>query len=134
MASIIHREGARLLAAYGGNAFYAGHSALTVNTYGKGKAYFVGTPLDATGMSAFVAPIIKELDLKSFDTPDEVSLSVRYDAGGICYAFLINNSDSCKRFRLNELNGGEELLTNSVIEGEIELQPYGVNVIALRWS
>ena len=69
VASIIHREGAERLATYGGDEFYAGHSALTVNAYGKGKAYFVGTPLDETGMSAFMAPIIKELDLKSLDTP-----------------------------------------------------------------
>lgn len=52
VASIIHREGARRLATYGGGEFYVGHSALTVNTYGKGKAYFMGTPLDETGMSA----------------------------------------------------------------------------------
>ena len=73
VASIIHREGARRLAAYGGGEFYAGHSALTVNTYGKGKAYFVGTPLDETGMSAFMAPIIKELGLKPLDTPEDVA-------------------------------------------------------------
>lgn len=94
VASIIHREGARRLAAYGGGEFYAGHSALTVNTYGKGKAYFVGTPLDETGMSAFMAPIIKELGLKPLDTPEDVSLSVRYGDDGVRYAFLINNSES----------------------------------------
>ena len=43
VASIIHREGAERLATYGGDEFYAGHSALTVNAYGKGKAYFVST-------------------------------------------------------------------------------------------
>ena len=132
VASIIHREGARRLAAYGGGEFYAGHSALTVNTYGKGKAYFVGTPLDETGMSAFMAPIIKELDLKSLDTPEDVSLSVRYGDGGTRYAFLINNSAADKRLCLSELNGGTELLTGTVINDLIELKPYGVDVIALR--
>ena len=113
VASIIHREGARRLATYGGGEFYAGHSALTVNTYGKGKAYFVGTPLDETGMSAFMAPIIKELGLKPLDTPEDVSLSVRYGDDGVRYAFLINNSESDKRLCLDEL------------------KPYGVNVIEL---
>ena len=130
VASIIHREGAERLATYGGDEFYAGHSALTVNAYGKGKAYFVGTPLDETGMSAFMAPIIKELDLKSLDTPEDVSLSVRY--GGTRYAFLINNSAADKRLCLSELNGGTELLTGTVINDLIELKPYGVDVIALR--
>lgn len=132
VASIIHREGARRLAAYGGGEFYAGHSALTVNTYGKGKAYFVGTPLDETGMSAFMAPIIKELGLKPLDTPEDVSLSVRYGDDGVRYAFLINNSAADKRLCLSELNGGTELLTGTVINDLIELKPYGVDVIALR--
>ena len=131
VASIIHREGARRLAAYGGGEFYAGHSALTVNTYGKGKAYFVGTPLDETGMSAFMAPIIKELGLKPLDTPEDVSLSVRYGDDGGRYAFLINNSESDKRLCLDELNGGVELLTGHVVDGPVELKPYGVNVIEL---
>ena len=131
VASIIHREGARRLAAYGGGEFYAGHSALTVNTYGKGKAYFVGTPLDETGMSAFMAPIIKELGLKPLDTPEDVSLSVRYGDDGVRYAFLINNSESDKRLCLDELNGGVELLTGHVVDGPVELKPYGVNVIEL---
>ena len=131
VASIIHREGARRLAAYGGGEFYAGHSALTVNTYGKGKAYFVGTPLDETGMSAFMAPIIKELGLKPLDAPEDVSLSVRYGDDGVRYAFLINNSESDKRLCLDELNGGVELLTGHVVDGPVELKPYGVNVIEL---
>lgn len=132
VASIIHREGARRLAAYGGGEFYVGHSALTVNTYGKGKAYFVGTPLDETGMSAFMAPIIKELGLKPLDTPEDVSLSVRYGDDGVRYAFLINNSAADKRLCLSELNGGTELLTGAVINDLIELDPYGVGVIALQ--
>lgn len=132
VASIIHREGARRLATYGGGEFYVGHSALTVNTYGKGKAYFVGTPLDETGMSAFMAPIIKELGLKPLDTPEGVSLSVRYGDDGVRYAFLINNSAADKRLCLSELNGGTELLTGAVINDLIELDPYGVGVIALQ--
>ena len=131
VASIIHREGARRLATYGGGEFYVGHSALTVNTYGKGKAYFVGTPLDETGMSAFMAPIIKELGLKPLDAPEDVSLSVRYGDDGVRYAFLINNSESDKRLCLDELNGGVELLTGHVVDGPVELKPYGVNVIEL---
>ena len=131
VANIIHREGARRLAAYGGGEFYAGHSALTINTYGKGKAYFVGTPLDETGMSAFMASIIKELGLKPLDTPEDVSLSVRYGDDGVRYAFLINNSESDKRLCLDELNGGVELLTGHVVDGPVELKPYGVNVIEL---
>ena len=132
VASIIHREGAERLASYGGNEFYAGHSALTVNAYGKGRAYFVGTPLDETGMSAFMAPIIQQLGLKSFDTPEDVSLSIRHAADGTRYAFLINQSANGKQLYLSELDGGKELLGDSVVDGVISLKPYGVDVIALQ--
>lgn len=132
VASIIHREGAERLASYGGNEFYAGHSALTVNEYGKGKAYFVGTPLDETGMSAFMAPIIQQLDLKPLDTPEDVSLSIRHADDGTRYAFLINQSANGKQLCLGELDGGRELLGDSVVDGVISLKPYGVDVIELR--
>lgn len=91
----------------------------------------MGTPLDETGMSAFMAPIIKELGLKPLDTPEDVSLSVRYGDDGVRYAFLINNSESDKRLCLDEINGGVELLTGHVVDGPVELKPYGVNVIEL---
>lgn len=132
VASVIHREGAERLASYGGNEFYAGHSALTVNTYGKGRAYFVGTPLDETGMSAFMAPIIQQLDLKPLDTPEDVSLSIRHADDGTRYAFLINQSANGRQLCLGELDGGRELLSDSVINGVISLKPYGVDVITLR--
>lgn len=131
VASIIHREGARRLATYGGSEFYAGHSALTVNDFGSGKAYFVGTPLDETGMNAFMASIVSELGLGPIDTPEDVSLSVRYADDGTRYAFLINNGNTDKRLCVSELNGGEELLSGSRIDDAIELRPYGVNVIKL---
>ena len=131
VASIIHREGARRLAAYGGGEFYAGHSALTVNTYGKGKAYFVGTPLDETGMSAFMAPIIKELGLKPLDTPEDVSLSVRYGDDGVRYAFLINNSESDKRLCLGRAQRRCGTAHRPCGRRAVELKPYGVNVIEL---
>ena len=83
-------------------------------------------------MSAFMAPIIKDLDLKPLDTPEEVSLSVRYGDEDTRYAFLINNSAATKRLRLGELNGGTELLTGTVVNDLIELEPYGVDVIALQ--
>ena len=131
VASIIHREGARRLATYGGSEFYAGHSALTVNDFGSGKAYFVGTPLDETGMDAFMASIVNELGLGSIGTPEDVSLSVRYADDGTRYAFLINNGNTDKRLCVSELNGGEELLSGGRIDDAIELRPYGVNVIKL---
>ena len=62
---------------------------------------------------------------------EDVSLSVRYGDDGVRYAFLINNSESDKRLCLDELNGGVELLTGHVVDGPVELKPYGVNVIEL---
>lgn len=47
---------------------YAGHSALTVNDFGSGKAY-CRHPLDETGMDAFMASIVSELGLGPIDTP-----------------------------------------------------------------
>ena len=83
-------------------------------------------------MSAFMAPIIQQLDLKPLDTPEDVSLSIRHADDGTRYAFLINQSANGRQLCLGELDGGRELLSDSVINGVISLKPYGVDVITLR--
>ncbi|NMN02164.1 beta-galactosidase [Bifidobacterium panos] len=132
VASIIHCEAARALSTYGGDEFYSGHPALTVNDFGQGKAYFVGTPLDRAGMGAFISSLVNTLGLNAIDTPDDVGLSIREADDGTKYAFLINSSNTAKQMRVPELDGGKDLLTDEVIDGLIEMKPFGVAVVELH--
>ncbi len=53
VASVIEPEGAQTNATYGGD-LYAGKPAATVHTVGEGRVVFIGTALDAEGMSAVI--------------------------------------------------------------------------------
>ena len=131
VASLIHCEGAKPLASYGGGDFYAGSPALTVNDFGRGRAYFVGTPLDEAGMDAFMDPIVDSLGLPAVDTPKDVSLSVRQSDDGTRYAIVINSAHSPVTTDLPLLRGGEELLGGGRVSGPLDLPPYGVALVAL---
>ena len=131
VASLIHCEGAKPLATYGGDDFYAGSPALTVNDFGRGRAYFVGTPLDEAGMDAFMDPIIDSLGLPAVDTPKDISLSVRQSDDGTRYAIVINSARSPITADLPLLRGGEDLLAGGRVSGPLDLPPYGVALVAL---
>jgi beta-galactosidase len=94
VASIMHLEGAEALAYYGGEDFYANTPAVSVNAYGEGRAYYVGTPLDGPGMDALIASVTKQSGIESADTPDGVELCRRYADDGRCFTFMINLTDT----------------------------------------
>lgn len=131
VASLIHCEGAKPLASYGGSDFYAGSPALTANDFGGGRAYFVGTPLDEAGMDAFMDPIVDGLGLPAVDTPKDVSISIRQSDDGTRYAIVINSARSPITADLPLLRGGEDLLADGRVSGPLDLPPYGVALVAL---
>jgi beta-galactosidase len=52
-SDIIHLAGAEALATYQGN-YFAGAPAATVQRYGRGSSYYLGTQLRAEGLAWFV--------------------------------------------------------------------------------
>lgn len=131
VASIMHLEGARALATYGGSEFYAGTPAVTVNTFGKGEAYYVGTPLSEPGMDALVQPIVDAAGLASISTPDGVEVAERYADDGRVFTFVINLTDREQQVALPALSGAADLLAHdAVLESNCTLAPYQVIVTA----
>lgn len=136
VASIMQCESAQPIATYGGSEFYAGTPAITINNFGEGAAYFVGTPLNDDCMDAFVAPIISSLHLPAIETPDDVSLALRYIAdngtdvavSGSAYAFLLNHAAESRTVHIPQLEGATNLLTGEKLPAEITLPAYGVIV------
>lgn len=121
VASIMHVEGARRLAVYGGTDFYSGSTAVSVNHYCSGRAYYVGTALNEIGMSALLDPIISDLGIESVATPEGVEVSRRYGDNGRVFTFVINLTDTVQHASLISMNS-----TNIC---NIDLGPYGVSVM-----
>ena len=88
---LIHLRGAEALAAYTGD-FYAGRPALTVNCFGKGKAYFVAARTEQDFLNDFYASLVKELRIPralNVELPEGVTAQIRSD-GITNYVFVMN--------------------------------------------
>ncbi|MEW6360224.1 MAG: beta-galactosidase [Planctomycetota bacterium] len=130
LCALIHAEAAAVLAAYKSD-FYAGRPALTVNHFGKGKAYYIASRNDDRFLSDFYGALIEELrPLRALavDLPPGVTAQLRTD-GERRFVFLLNfNAEPVSI----ALGGGkcEDLLTGKRIIGTIDLDAYGAAVLA----
>ena len=75
---------------------------ITVNKYGKGKAYYVGTRSTDDFYREFVKEILKEKDIHSvLETPEGVEATERFK-GEHSYLFVLNHKDTEAEFALRE--------------------------------
>jgi len=95
VCEIVHARGAEVLATYA-SEFYAGTPAMTVNTYGKGKAYYQTFRDTGDFKDRMIGQIIDELGLERAvpeKMPKDVSAHKRFD-GETTYLFVENYSDA----------------------------------------
>ncbi len=91
LCDIIHPEGgARVLASYGED-FYAGAAAVTVNRYGKGRAYYIGTQPEQGFLEELVEKICRDLGLEPpYAAGPDTEVTVRVSLKGRT-VFVINH-------------------------------------------
>lgn len=77
VANIMSLEGAEALAVYSGDEFYAGTPAVTMNQYGSGCAYYVGTPLDAHGMLYVMDAALDSAGISGIDSEEGIEIRQR---------------------------------------------------------
>jgi beta-galactosidase len=128
VANVSHLEGAQSLASYGGADFYADTPAVTVNPWGNGQAYYVGTVLDDAGLNVLVDRLIQEKQLAHFETPTDVELTTRY-YDGYALHFLINNTAQPATVDTSRFTGLPTLIGTNAVQAETILAPYDVLVI-----
>ncbi|MFD1175426.1 beta-galactosidase [Paenibacillus puldeungensis] len=108
--------------------YYAGKPALTRRPVGSGSVWYYG----AAYSEPVVDTLIKELGLEStvsdwLEAPAEVELGIRASSSGAQYVFLLNYSDQSALVKVKK--PVKELLTDSTVANEIQLQPYGVMIL-----
>lgn len=118
---------AKILAVYS-NEYYRGQPAVTVNSYGKGKVYYIGCDLDPQAMQV----LVKEITLEAGVIPlmpwsvDGVEV-VKKDKNGRQYLMILNHNAGAVTL---EIGGSyRELISGSNIDGILSLPPYGVAVL-----
>lgn len=132
LCEIIHLEGAKALACYR-SEFYADSPCITENTYGKGKAYFIGTRQSGEELERLIGAIADRAAVRknlNAPLPPSVKALTRADDANE-YLFLTNYSVEPQTVRLDE---GEyfDLLTDSKHSDAITLGKYGVAVLRHR--
>ena len=124
---LVRPEGASVLAAFE-NDFYRGEPSLTVNHYGKGKAYYIAGGAGLPLLSDLYAQLADELNLpRALDAelPEGVTAQTRMK-GDRTFVVAQNYQQYPARIHLHtpirDLETGEEVSL-------LELSPYGVRVL-----
>jgi beta-galactosidase len=125
-ADILQPSSAAVLATYSGDA-YGGEPAITINSFGKGKAVYLGADLDPVSLARVLAALLEAGGIKSpFDVPRGVELCVRKSADRQ-WLFLLNHTPASQGVTLP--GQFKDLLTRATYTGKIGLDAYDVRVL-----
>lgn len=126
LCDIIHTTTAETLAVHG-EEFYQGTPCFTVNHYGNGKAYYIGTQPDEAFLD-HVAALVNAAPL--MQAADGVEITRRENANGVFY-FCLNHTNAPASLHL-----GDALFTdmqnNETMQGSIQMNAYDVKVLQLQ--
>jgi len=128
LCELVHAEGAETLAAYAED-FYAGRPALTVNRFGKGKAYYLATRAKRPFYETFYAAVAAEAGVpRTIETalPEGVTAQARTD-GEKEFVFVMNFSGKPQTVTLDD-RSYTDMETNEPARA-LELPAHGVRVL-----
>lgn len=128
LCELIHAESAQMLATYRDD-FYAGRPAVTVNRFGKGKAWHVASRNDLPFQRDFFAAIINELALPRAidgDFPPGVVATARTD-GETTWVFVQNFTAQQQLITLPQ--GYTDCMTDAAATGDTVLLAWDCRVL-----
>ncbi len=131
-ADLIRLTTAEAMAHYGGG-FIDQRAAITRNSFGAGKAYYVGTRPSPAYLRAWLTSICSEQAIQPLIlTADEVEALVRSD-GTKEFLFVINHTEGNQPVDLRG-RAGVDLISGASVSRQFSIEPYGVRVLRLNAS
>jgi beta-galactosidase len=130
LCELIHSEGAETLAVYRDD-FYAGRPALTVNSLGSGKAYYLATRAKDPFYGDFYGKLVEELEIKKAvdsNLPDGVTAQIRTD-GTHDYVFILNFSGKAQSIQLDGKSYVDMELNTPVDTSSTHIEANGVQIL-----
>ncbi len=123
---IIEPKGCQTLAVFAKD-FYAGRPAMTMNTFGLGKAIYLGTMSHQPFYYDFVAWLRQLCNLQPLlKVPENIEVSMREKEGTRIF-FLLNHQNSPVRIQFYKPM--HDFLTGNTFSGNYDLPPHGVLVL-----
>jgi beta-galactosidase len=128
---LIEPKECQVLATYAKD-FYAGRPAMTMHTYGLGKAVYIGTLSHQHFYNDLVTWLRQLCNLHPLlKVPDNVEVSLRQKDDSRVF-FLLNHQTSPMRVQF--FKPMHDFLTGNTFSGNYDLQPHGVLVLDERLS
>ncbi len=130
LCGLIHPTTAKTLAVYDSD-FFKGMSAVTVNNFGKGKAYYLATRFGQDFLSAFTDKLANELSLdRALEKPVKgVSAAERF-TDTERYLFVGNYADNEASVTLK--GDYEDAVSGDKVSGTVTLPACGVRVLKAK--
>lgn len=129
LCDVIHPEGAQVIAEYR-NQYYAGMPSVTVNRYGAGKAYYIGTRQQTEDVEKLVGAIAGQAGVTRIvpdGFPRGVKVISRTDYEHE-YVFVTNYNTTAQTLEIGEKDC-LDLLSGKHFSGTIEIPALGVYVL-----
>ena len=127
LADLLHNETATVLATYGSD-FYRGMPALTENTFGQGKAYYIASDPNDQFLRDFYGRLLSERGIKAlFSAPAGVEVTVR-QKGDQKIVFVFNHNVQAARVNPGDLSF-RDLLSGETVSGTFEIDAHDVKLL-----
>ncbi|QGQ95545.1 beta-galactosidase [Paenibacillus psychroresistens] len=126
---VIKTEQAEVLATFDED-YFAGCPVVTKNRYGQGHAFYIGSDLEPALMELTLDEVCKVAETEAshgISAPKGIELVSRNKAGQ-AYIFVINHTVLSQTIQLHR--SFEELLGESVLQGEVVIEGNGVLILA----
>lgn len=129
LCDLLHTRTAKALASYESD-FYAGMPCVTVNDYGKGKAYYIGTQPEDAFLTDLMDTIFAQTGLSSpFPCDEGVEITCRQgEKGRVIFVINHNHQDAQVDFGDAQL---EDLLSGGIVTGTHTITGRDVRVLKL---
>lgn len=128
-ADVVKPKCSQTLAEYEGD-FYAGAPALTVNEFGLGKAYYLGTWVERQFYSDFLAHLAQEAQVRPMTPVDAGVEVVRRESAVAEVLFYLNHRAEPFEFELAA--ECHDVLEGKSVSGRVSIEPYGVLILTKR--
>lgn len=129
LCDLMHLEGAQEMAKYQED-FYAGTSVLTENSFGTGRAYYVGTRSSEAFYRKFICNCMEEKGIRPvLETPEGVEVTERFKEDR-SILFVLNHNNHSESVQLRDRR--KELLTGNVYDAFVSIEVAAKEVMILE--